>query len=520
TDPNFGDQHTWHLVYKGQTEDVFKDSRYKAGQTTLVGTTPLWVQINPLSGALSGTPAQADAPHSVNDPDCGVPDTVLVVVEDQCGLTDWKWIQLNTDSTNHLPHFLRGPKTICITNKTQFCDSIPVVDKDLTRLMCADSLSFTMVKPYTAAGDTVNFTGSITPVFVKGKTHDDNSSVLTNDTAYLRFCGTFNVDNNYFANPQPVIFKFAVSDNSWGINNTDSTGHVDTLVYKVYIGDVPTFECAVYVSNKFDNIVHPNVDIQRLCFGAGPAGFDSLDIRYCEFEIPPAPFASTFDARWELPVGGSLKGTLIDIRRDTAQSTLVTWQIRFNAGSDNGAFLFPVRICWRPSCLDSTGSFLGNFYLVHGSNPKEFDINMKTGLGDLNPASYVLDRIGSDSLCLEIRDINQKDARIIFIPPHSDAPITSVPKFSLEQNYPNPFASSTRITFNVAERSNVLIAIYDLKGSLVRTLVSNETLEAGEGYPVIWDGTDNNGTVMASGTYICKMVAGDFNQAIKMTLNK
>ena len=225
TDPNFADNHTFHLVYKGSTEDIYKDNRYKAGKTTLNGTTPLWVQINPISGALSGIPTQNDAPHSSNNPECGGPDTILVVVEDQCGLADWKWIPINVDSTNHPPHFTRGPRTICIPNKTAFCDSIPVVDKDLTRMMCADSLSFTFVPPN-------GFTGTITPAFVRGKTHDTTSTILTNDTAWLQICGKFDKDATYFSNPnpQPVIFKFAVSDNSWGINNTDSTGNVDTLI--------------------------------------------------------------------------------------------------------------------------------------------------------------------------------------------------------------------------------------------------------------------------------------------------
>ncbi len=511
TDPNFSDNHTFHLVYKGSSEIIYKDNRYKAGRDSLIGTTPLWLQINPISGVLSGTPGQNDAPHDINNPACGGPDTVLVVVEDQCGLADWKSILLNVDSTNHPPHFTRGPRAICVQNKTTFCDSISVVDKDLTRMMCSDSLSFTLINP----------TGpdwSIKPPFVKGRTAGDKTApILTSDTAWVQVCGKFNFDGNAFPIPAQFI-QIAVSDNSWGAGNPAGTGNTDTLTYKIYVGDIPTFECAVYVSNKV-SATHPNVDIQRLCFGAAGAASDSLDIRYCEFEIPPTPNTPVFDARWELPVGGSLKGSLIDIRLDTNQYSTVTWQIRFNAGSDNGAFLYPIRICWRPSCLDTTGRFIGAFYLVHESNPKEFSIDMKTGSGNYNPSSYKLVRINSDSLCLEIYDVAQKDARIIFVPPKSAVPVSSTPQFALEQNYPNPFNASTRISFSVAERSNVRIEIYDIKGSLVKALVPGETLEAGE-YPVIWDGTDSRNNVMPSGTYVCKMTAGDFTQTLKMTLNK
>lgn len=511
TDPNFADNHTFHLVYKGSSEDIYRDNRYKAGKKTLVGTTPLWLQINPISGVLSGTPGQNDAPHSNNNPECGGPDTVLVVIEDQCGLADWRSIPINVDSTNHPPHFLRGPRAACVTNKSTFCDSIPVVDKDLTRLMCADSLSFTLVPPSgTNAAD-----WSVKPSFVRGKTHDDASTVLTSDTAWLLVCGKFDFDNTFFGQPNPPaqIIQLSVNDNSWG----GGLGNADTLTYKIYVGDIPTFECAVTVSNKI-SATHPFLDMQRLCFGAGRFGSDSLDIRYCEFETPPQPYQSTFDARWELPVGGSIKGSLIDVRLDTAQYSLVTWQIRFNAGSDNGNYLYPIMICWKPSCLGNTGSFAGNFYLAHESNPNEFSINMNTGNGPINLASYTLMRIGSDSLCLEINDVTQKGARIIFVPTKSDAPVVSTPKFALEQNYPNPFNSSTRINFSVAERSNVRIDIFDVKGSFVRTVV-NEQLDAGE-WPVVWDGTDAHGNVMPSGTYVCKMTAGDFNQTLKMTLNK
>jgi predicted outer membrane repeat protein len=522
TDPNFGDNHTFHLVYRGSSEVVFKDSRYKAGQVTLNGATPLWLQINPISGALYGTPGQNDAPHSTNNPECGGPDTVLVVVVDECGLADWAWLPINVDSTNHPPHFTRGPQTQCITNNTAFCDTIIAVDKDLTRMMCADSVQFTLVMPTGPDWSITNVANGKS--WARGKTHDSASTVLTSDTVTLALCGKFKLDATYFANnPQPQTIQVAVNDESYG----NGQGNTDTLTFKVYVGDVPTFECAVTVYNKFDTSMHPNSDMQRLCFGAGRFGTDSLDIRYCEFEIPPQPYQSTFDARWELPVGGSLKGSLIDIRSDASPANgIITWQIRFNAGSDNGGYLFPVMICWKPSCLDNAQTaFPGNFYLVHETNPKEFSILMnntktgaKAGAGPINPASYKLIPIGSDSLCLEIDDVTEKGARIIFVAPNSAVPTSNVTKFAIEQNYPNPFNAYTTITFSAAERSHVRLDIFDVKGALVKTVV-NEQVEAGE-YPVVWDGTDSHNNVMPSGTYICKMTAGDFTQTLKMTLNK
>jgi len=74
------------------------------------------------------------------------------------------------------------------------------------------------------------------------------------------------------------------------------------------------------------------------------------------------------------------------------------------------------------------------------------------------------------------------------------------------------------LNFTVAARSNVRIDIYDVKGSLVRTLV-NEDLDPGT-YPVTWDATDASGNALPNGTYIARMTAGNFNSTVKMSLTK
>ncbi|MEO6939809.1 MAG: FlgD immunoglobulin-like domain containing protein [Candidatus Kapaibacterium sp.] len=500
-DANFGDFHTYHLVYKGTGETVYRDAHYKTGKDSLIGHTPLWLKIDPTSGVLTGTPTVTDAPHT-RFASCGGPDTVTVVVQDQCGLTAWKSFDLNVDSTNHVPGFLRGPRTICVLNKQAFCDSILVHDRDLLRLgNCTDTLHLTALNA-NLAPDTA---WTVTPNVIGG---------TTNDTQLVKICGKFNLDDTYWSQnpPTPQFIRIAV---------VDKAGHTDTIAYRVYVGDQPTFECAIYVSN-IGTSVHPT-DLQRLCFGAGRFGSDSLDIRYCEFEIPPPPVNSVFDSRWELPIGGSIKGTLLDIRRDTAQFSIVTWQFRFQSGDEGGTFLFPVHICWRPSCLDkgNTGTFQGSFFLQDPFDPTEFNINMNTGIGPVNPSFYTLMKVGTDSLCLEIRNVKLENARIVFVPTKLLAVgknPSSAKEFALEQNYPNPFNPSTTLNFTVAHKSDVRIEIYDVKGAIVRTLV-HESLDAGS-YPITWDGADAAGNVVPSGTYVAKMTAGTFTSSVKMTLKK
>ncbi|MGC8898535.1 MAG: T9SS type A sorting domain-containing protein, partial [Bacteroidota bacterium] len=46
--------------------------------------------------------------------------------------------------------------------------------------------------------------------------------------------------------------------------------------------------------------------------------------------------------------------------------------------------------------------------------------------------------------------------------------------FALEQNYPNPFNPSTTISFDVPKQSHLRLAIYDVLGRQVKTLVDEE----------------------------------------------
>ncbi|HZK77136.1 MAG TPA: T9SS type A sorting domain-containing protein, partial [Candidatus Kapabacteria bacterium] len=71
-------------------------------------------------------------------------------------------------------------------------------------------------------------------------------------------------------------------------------------------------------------------------------------------------------------------------------------------------------------------------------------------------------------------------------------------QLTLEPNYPNPYSSVTHFEFKVAEAGVVSLAVYDEKGVIVKSLLSEE-IEPGT-YTTEW-----NSSSIPSGSYICKL---------------
>jgi flagellar hook assembly protein FlgD len=63
------------------------------------------------------------------------------------------------------------------------------------------------------------------------------------------------------------------------------------------------------------------------------------------------------------------------------------------------------------------------------------------------------------------------------------------------------------------------LSIYNIRGQLVRTLVSGVPHQKGE-YQVTWDGKNDSGKPVTSGVYFSRMSTPGFNQVNKMLLLK
>lgn len=84
--------------------------------------------------------------------------------------------------------------------------------------------------------------------------------------------------------------------------------------------------------------------------------------------------------------------------------------------------------------------------------------------------------------------------------------------------YPNPFNPSTTVRFTNPRDGAVEVAIYDLQGRLVRSLLSAD-LAMGH-HDVAWDGLTDRGTPAGSGVYFVRMNAGRATAGAKVSLVK
>jgi hypothetical protein len=91
--------------------------------------------------------------------------------------------------------------------------------------------------------------------------------------------------------------------------------------------------------------------------------------------------------------------------------------------------------------------------------------------------------------------------------------------YVLGQNYPNPFNPTTTIQFDLPKVSAVTLEVFNISGARVRSLLKGENLGAGS-HTMMWDGRDQSGRLVPSGTYMYRITAGDFHAWKKMTLLK
>jgi enterochelin esterase family protein len=103
-------------------------------------------------------------------------------------------------------------------------------------------------------------------------------------------------------------------------------------------------------------------------------------------------------------------------------------------------------------------------------------------------------------------------------PSPSGEPIDKIPGgYRLHQNCPNPFNSGTRIEFILEKAAVVSLAVYNIVGQRIRSLMEQYVLPGR--HQVSWNGEKQGGGRLSSGVYFCRlMIDGRFVDARRMVL--
>ena len=213
---------------------------------------------------------------------------------------------------------------------------------------------------------------------------------------------------------------------------------------------------------------------------------------------PPISAGDLPNTSWAFLIGGTLLSE--DGKFASGRYTLIIRNLRTG------------RVSLAAVGYPGEGRFIGAFVdMSHGDVVEAGDIIEVKAVGENGEvvAGPIRHRVGVDEVervygVVELRIGDVMPSRTCLLP-----------------NYPNPFNPETWIPFRLAEDSEVVIRIYDIRGRLVRELNFGR-LKAGvyesKGEAAYWDGRSDQGEQVASGVYVCQMVAGEKTFVRKMVI--
>jgi hypothetical protein len=212
------------------------------------------------------------------------------------------------------------------------------------------------------------------------------------------------------------------------------------------------------------------------------------------------------DSKWEITNSDAQTGSYSVKPGEVTEDQSTTLAINVNL-SEDGSIAFAVKMLTRFGTLDFYIDSVITDYWNDVMDWKFFEYELEAGEHRLTwefknyfdkPSLVWLDNIFFPANSV-ITSVNPKD----------QIPLT----FNLYQNYPNPFNTSAVISYQLPVGGHVSLKVYDILGNEVATLV-NENREAGY-YEIRFDGS-----ALASGMYIYRLVAGNYISTKKMLMIK
>lgn len=165
------------------------------------------------------------------------------------------------------------------------------------------------------------------------------------------------------------------------------------------------------------------------------------------------------------------------------------------------------------SCMVHVNNSDINFHSVNVNlSGKDFSTNQKTNAA--GNATFEFTPTQVDTLQITVTGTNIKpyfnSIKII-----DDNSITDVENEMDEiKNMPNPFTTTTEISYFIKKPSNVVLNIYNIQGKLIRSLEND--YKTGGKYTNLWDGKDNAGVAISSGVYFLSLQTNSDVKTLRM----
>ncbi|MEX2605346.1 MAG: glycoside hydrolase family 9 protein [Gracilimonas sp.] len=239
------------------------------------------------------------------------------------------------------------------------------------------------------------------------------------------------------------------------------------------------------------------------------SGVDASSGIYSGFEIPDLPGDSLlFRIEDTANEENWAQSAIVKIKPSKAITEVrVSTQFNFTPGAR-------LYINWTTIQIES----IDLYYRLHHQEEYTEIVSELDAEGPAYSQFYVPDAPG-DTLYIRIQDsgdssIFAESEPISIVSSVSNEDEDLIPEnFVLKQNYPNPFNPTTIISYKLPVNSNVRLAVFDMTGRKVATLL-NEKKPAGT-HSVHFDASS-----LSSGIYIYKLVTGEFTSTKKMLLIK
>ena len=305
-----------------------------------------------------------------------------------------------------------------------------------------------------------------------------------------------------------IVFSVNFMDNTGGTGEGqtiawDITNNGSESVFLLGVGEIAGgADLSVESSTDADGNASATFDAE----GDKSAGTTSLSVTVSttadNSDGESRDLAIDFSATWDVPVAAELASFASRITVDddvllqwsvASQSNNLGWEVY--RSTDN-------RIFTKVSDLiagDGTSDEFSSYSYVDSNLP----------LGDV--LYYYLNQIDLDGTT------TRSHVMEVLLSPTAVSQQALPMVNELRQNYPNPFNPETTISYDLSTELIVTLTVYDLSGQVVRTLVDDQAMSAGQ-YQSIWDGRDESGVKVASGVYFYQLRAGEFIAKKKMTL--